>query len=122
MARRVYGDAALPEAETDAAAIARLIVARKVGAERGGRYIVNLRKDVQRRGINRIRTANQARYALEELRDAGWVRPVAVPTGGRPRGDYEVNPEALRIEAPDVRRARADRRPSAPWRERKSKF
>ena len=122
MARRVYGDAALPEAETDAAAIARLIVARKVGAERGGRYIVNLRKDVQRRGINRIRTANQARCALEELREAGWLRPVAVPTGGRPRGDYEVNPEALKVEAFSARRARTDRPPSAPWRARKAKF
>jgi Protein of unknown function (DUF3987) len=122
MARRVFGDAASPEPERDAAAIARLIVARKIGAERGGRYVLNLRRDIQKKGINRIRTANQARLALDELREAGWVRPVAVPTGGRPRGDYEVNPEALKVEAPSVRRPRANKPTGEPWRARKAKY
>ena len=122
MARRVFGDAAQPEPERDATAIARLIVGRKIGSERAGRYVVNARKDVQRRGINRIRTANQARAALDELREAGWVRPIALTSGGRPRGDFEVNPEALKLEAPSMRRDRASRPASAPWRGRKVKF
>jgi hypothetical protein len=122
MARRVFGDAAKPEPERDATAIARLILGRKIGTERAGRYIVNARTDVQRRGINRIRTANQARCALDELREAGWVRPAAPSAAGRPRGDYEVNPEALKLEAPNMRRDRANRPANAPWRGRKPKF
>lgn len=119
MARRVYSDAALPEAERDSAAIARLIVARQIGEKRGERYVINLRKDVQKKGINRIRVANQARAALDELREAGWVRPLAVPTGGRPRGDYEVNPEALQVQVPSLQRG--SRPPSMTWRAKKAK-
>jgi hypothetical protein len=105
MARRVFGDAAIPEAERDATTIARLIVERKIGAERDGRYILNRRTDVQRKRINRIRKVEEANSALDELREANWVRPVKVKTGGRPRGDYEVNPAALKLPLPSIRSA-----------------
>ena len=116
MARIVFGDAAKPEPERDAVAITRLITSREIGTEQAGRYVINLRKDVQRKGINRIRTASHARQALDELRDAGWVRPLRTATGGRPRGDYEVNPEALLVKMPKAERGSASRPPSAPWR------
>jgi Protein of unknown function (DUF3987)/Bifunctional DNA primase/polymerase, N-terminal len=115
MALRVFGDAAVPEPERDAVAITRLITSREIGTEQAGRYVINLRKDVQRRGINRIRTASHARQALDELRDAGWVRPLRSATGGRPRGDYEVNPKALLVKAPKAQRA-ASAPTGEPWR------
>jgi hypothetical protein len=109
MARRVFGDAAIPEAERDATTIARMIVERKIGAERNGRYILNRRTDIQRKRINRIRKVASADLALDELREANWIRSAEVKTGGRPRGDFEVNPAALKLPLPSIRSSRGRR-------------
>jgi Protein of unknown function (DUF3987)/Bifunctional DNA primase/polymerase, N-terminal len=108
MAYRVFGDSAQPEEQRDATAIARKIVNREIGTERSGRYVINRRADVQRRKINQIRTAAGATRAINELVDGDWLRLMPVENGGRPRGDYEVNPQALKLVAPPIRRPKSE--------------
>ena len=91
MARRCFGDAALPQAERDAVALAKWI--RRERPE-----TVNARD--LRRG-RAIPTGEPERYeaALAELEEAGWVRPAfarAGDTAGRRRKDWAVNP-AVRV-------------------------
>lgn len=91
MARRVYGEAALPLAEGDAAALARRLV-----------RLDPLPEKVNARALRRQRflpTGEPARYeaALAELEEAGWCR-LAEPARhgpGRRAKDWLLNP-ALR--------------------------
>ena len=95
MAERTFGDAALPEAERNAAAIARMIRTRKIGTEKGGQHIVNVRADVLRGRLGRIRSSEDAKAAIEVLCEANWLRPLPERGGDRPgrtRSDYLVNP------------------------------
>lgn len=89
MARRCFGDAALPQAERDAVALAGWI-------RRNRPESVNARE--LRRG-RAIPSGGAERYhaALAELEEAGWVRPAPAASGpGRPRKDWHVNP-AVRV-------------------------
>lgn len=87
-ARRVFGDAALPAVEKDAAALARHIV--KEGAQR-----INAR-DIQRNStLPTLKTKEDVEAAVEALSDAGWLREAPSRRGdapGRQRKDYLVNP------------------------------
>jgi hypothetical protein len=90
MARRCFGDAATPQHERDAAALARWILAHHPVPER-----VNAR---ELRQAGALTTKEAARYdkALAELTETGVVRPAFTRSGdvpGRPRKDYEVNPK-----------------------------
>ena len=91
MAERVYGDAALPMAERNAALL--------------GRYIVNsglrtfnkraLKSSPHKSALPSLRDAKAMDAALEVLIDADLIRPVGERDGdgpGRARGDYAVNP------------------------------
>ncbi|HFD15692.1 MAG TPA: DUF3987 domain-containing protein [Rhodospirillales bacterium] len=85
---RTFGEATLPEAERDAAALARwLLRQRPVPAK------INLR--VLREGhILPARRAKAYDLAADELVDAGWLRRVSQTRHyGRPKKDYEVNPK-----------------------------
>lgn len=89
MARRVFGDAALPTAERDAVALARWLLGQSPIPER-----VNAR---QLRHAGALPTREPGRYeaALAELAEAGWVREAPVRAGDRPgrrRKDWAVNP------------------------------
>lgn len=87
-ALRVFGDAALPLSERNAAALARYIL--KTKAQR-----INLR-DVRRgSGIATLKIAADVEAATEALVEAGWLRGVgerAGDTPGKMRKDYLVNP------------------------------
>jgi hypothetical protein len=89
MARRCFGDVALPQAERDAVALAKWI-------RRHQPETVNARD--LRRG-RAIPASEPERYeaALAELEQAGWVRQAPSPGGpGRPRKDWSINP-AVRV-------------------------
>jgi hypothetical protein len=87
-ALRVFGDAALPASERNAAALAKHI--RKSGAQR-----INAR-DVQRSsGIPALKLAIDVDAATDALVEADWLRPApsrAGDTVGKARKDFLVNP------------------------------
>ncbi len=90
-ALRVFGDAALPPVERNAAALARHIV--KNSARR-----INQR-DIQRNsGIPALKTLDTLKEAIEHLVESDWLRPAGTRSGdtpGRTKGDYLVNPAVL---------------------------
>jgi len=87
-ALRVFGDAALPEEERNAAALARYIL--KTKAQR-----INARDIRRTSGIATLKVAADVEAATEALVDAGWLRGAgerAGDTPGKPRKDFIVNP------------------------------
>lgn len=87
-ALRVFGDAALPASERDAAALAKHI--RKTGAQR-----VNARDVRRSSGIATLKVAADVDAALEALTEANWLRPAPTRSGdtpGRAAKDFLVNP------------------------------
>lgn len=92
MARRVYGEAALPKEERDAATLARWLAGRARAPE-GLPETVRTRT-IQRERLPGLRTAEEVKAALAELQEGGWVRPVPNAGGpGRPAGDWQLNPK-----------------------------
>lgn len=89
MAQRVYGDAALPEADRDAATLARWIARERP-------TVVNareLRRHVRLPGLTK---ADRVKAAIAVLVEAGWLAVVggrAGKTPGRQRADFRVRPE-----------------------------
>ena len=96
MAERTFGDAALPSNERKAATLARWLLKERP-------ELVNardLRKGVRLPGL---REAADVDAAFAVLVEAGWVRLAPARDGGargRPRKDYEVNPELYREGEP----------------------
>ncbi|WP_234731205.1 DUF3987 domain-containing protein [Acidocella facilis] len=89
MAARVYGDAATPQAERNAATLARWIVRAKPQEV----HVRRLQRDVRLPGL---RTAEAIRAACDALADADWLR--APPPGAfqsRGKVAYPVNPAIL---------------------------
>jgi len=85
---RVFGDAALPLSERNAAALGKHIVKSK--AQR-----INLRDVRRSSGIATLKIAADVDAAAEALAEAGWLRPAPTRTGDRPgqaTKDYLVNP------------------------------
>ncbi|TCP98292.1 uncharacterized protein DUF3987 [Sphingomonas sp. PP-F2F-A104-K0414] len=85
---RVFGDAALPLSERNAAALARHILKTKTQR-------INLRDVRRESGIATLKIAADVEAATEALVEAGWLRGVgerAGDTAGKPRKDYLVNP------------------------------
>ena len=88
MARRAYGDAALPDDERGARTIARWILKNNIGRLNAS----ELRRKVKLPGL---RTAKEIKAALDYLEGADWIfrRPSREgETIGRQRADYDVNP------------------------------
>jgi hypothetical protein len=95
MARRAFGDAALPESEKNACALARWIFKHKP-------RIINSRAILRGPRIGTIGKAAQLHSALDELEDAGWIVPCSSRAGesqGKTRNDYAVNPKLLEVSA-----------------------
>ena len=92
MARRAFGDAAMPEAERDAVTLARWLM-----AQRPLPAIVNARG---LRHASALPTRQPARVdaALAELAEANWVREAPARAGdqpGRRRKDWAINPALM---------------------------
>jgi hypothetical protein len=86
MAERVYGDAAAPLAERNAATLAKWILRTKPREV----YVRNLQREVRLPGL---RDAQSIRTAADLLVEADWLRPP--PDGGqaeRAKVAYPVNP------------------------------
>jgi hypothetical protein len=89
IARRVFGEATLPQAERDARTLARWLVRQTPLPE-----TINAR-DLRRMANGPgIRDADRMNAALDEVAQANWIRPAPARAGGygRPRDDWSVNP------------------------------
>jgi hypothetical protein len=94
MAERVYGDAALPEAERNAAVLAKYL--RKLGEREINKR--SLRRSPHKSRLPGLRETQAMDAAVELLVDAGWLLPNPSREGGgvgRERLDYLVNPAVL---------------------------
>lgn len=99
MARRAFGEAALPQAERDGRQLARWLLKQHPRPE-----VVNVRALRRMAGGPGIADAPRLRAALDELAALGWVRPAPAREGGtagRTRDDWAINP-ALAGAARDV--------------------
>lgn len=84
-ALRVFGDAALPAVERNAAALARYILNERLS-------LFNPREHRDRCRIPDMKDATKGSEAVAALVDADWLKPMPTRTGGRPRKDFAVNP------------------------------
>jgi hypothetical protein len=89
MARRTFGEAALPQNERDARRLARWLV-----AQRPPPTVLNARDLRRMKDGPGLPDAARTEAALEELAEAGWVRhaPARSAGHGKPRNDWAVNP------------------------------
>jgi hypothetical protein len=88
---RVFGDAALPASERNAAMLARQILRKK--AER-----INVREVKRQWSIPTLKTTDKVEEAIEALVEANWLRSAPIRAGGTPgraSKDYLVNPAVL---------------------------
>nr|WP_294556277.1 DUF3987 domain-containing protein [uncultured Rhodopila sp.] len=98
MARRAFGEAALPEAERDARRLARWYL--KCPAPRP--EVLNARELRRKANGPGITTSKRIEAALEELAELGFVQPAPTREGatkGRQRADWTVNPAIREVEA-----------------------
>ncbi|MBV9842401.1 MAG: DUF3987 domain-containing protein [Sphingomonadaceae bacterium] len=84
-ALRVFGDAALPPAERNAAMLARHIQKNRLRQ-------INARDVRRSSGIPTLRQPLAVDDAIEALIEANWLRSIGGGTVGRPGKDYAVNP------------------------------
>jgi len=88
MAERVYGDAALPQVERDAAMVGRAIRSKGVRE-------FNARSARRAGTFGSLKDGGRINRALEVLIEAAWIQEVPAregSTSGRTRRDYIVNP------------------------------
>lgn len=85
MAERSFGDAARSVVERNAIALLKEI-------RRRGDAMINARIMYSDWNIDGLREAKPMHQALAYLCDAGWVDPADTMTGGRPKGNWSVNP------------------------------
>lgn len=92
MAERVYGDAALPAVERNAATLAKHIKRKRLRS-------INTRALMREDRLPGMREAGDIDPAVEALVDAGWLKPDPHRKGGtvgRQSKDYLVNPAIWR--------------------------
>jgi hypothetical protein len=88
MALRVYGDAALPEADRDATTLSRWVAQERPP-------LVNARELRRKERLPGLNKGDRVRAALSGLVEAGWLEPISGRTGGTPgrqREDYRPAP------------------------------
>ena len=91
MARRCFGEAALPEAERDARRLARWLLRRQPIPS-----ALNVRELRRMQDGPGIATPDRIKAALEELAGLGWVRQAdRGGINGRPRNDWTVSPAVV---------------------------
>ena len=89
MAQRVYGDAALPEADRDASTLARWIAKERPS-------VVNARKLRRKVRLPGLTKVYRVEAAIGVLIEAGWLTAAGGRAGGTPgrqRADFRVRPE-----------------------------
>ena len=89
MAARAYGDASLPQAERNAATLAKKII--KEGWQR-----INTRELQRKERLPGMKTAGDIKEAIEVLIDTDWLKLDATREGdtqGRTLNDFVVNPD-----------------------------
>jgi putative DNA primase/helicase len=94
MAERVYGDAALPIVERNAATLAKHIKRKRLRT-------INARDLMREERLPGLREAATVDPALEALIEAGWLKLTPSRSGdsvGRAKRDYAVNPAIWRAE------------------------
>lgn len=97
MARRAFGEAALPQAERDARQVARWLLARRPVPD-----VVNVRELRRMAGGPGLPDANRLRAALDELAAAGWAHPAPARQGdqpGRTRENWALNPALAGVDS-----------------------
>ena len=95
MAERVYGDAALPVAERNAATLARYVVKQELAAFNKR----DLKRSPHKTALPALRDAKAMDTAIAVLSDGGWIMHTPTREGdtmGRGSGDYTVNPAVFR--------------------------
>lgn len=88
-ANRIYSCVISPRLK-QARDLSEKVASGKIGADGPFTY-----RDIYTKGWSGLDSVESAKAAVEVLRDAGWVRPLEVPTGpqgGRPSPQFEVNP------------------------------
>jgi hypothetical protein len=90
MLLRVIGEAALPERDRDAAALARAILQRQP-------EIINAREVGRKWRLHGLREPARVDAALAALVESRWLTPVQVPGNdpARRRKDFKVNPQVF---------------------------
>jgi len=94
MAQRVYGDAAIPEADRLATPFARWILEMKP-------KIINAREVRRTSGLPGLRHADKVKLAIGVLVETDWLLPAparAASGSGRQRDDYIVNPRLMSVK------------------------
>jgi hypothetical protein len=86
-ARRVYAPALSPETVASASLAEHILK-----GDLGGIFTARV---VQRKGWTDLVSRESVAEALDVLEELDWVRPVQVPTDGRSRVEYHVNPHIL---------------------------
>lgn len=95
MAARVYGDAAVPEVDRNAALLARYV--RRTGLDRLN--LRELRRTPHKSHLKPLQAKGALEDAIDLLENAGWVRADPHRDGDNPgqqRKDYRVNPKVLK--------------------------
>ena len=85
MLERVLAGLLVEQADADAATVATLLVEERP-------TIINERALYQRRGFHFLRPTDRRRLAFKRLAEANFLRPKLEDTGGRPAGNWLVNP------------------------------
>ncbi len=85
MAARVLGDASVPAEERNARTLAEWIMHTQPA-------VVNVSSIRDGARLPGLRESDPVKQACRYLADAGWLTRDDAPTGGRPRGDWTVNP------------------------------
>jgi hypothetical protein len=91
MMGHVFRDLLVTDAYRDAASLARFIKASSANGK--PLTVLNERGTYKGEGFHRLRDKQHRDKVFAELEEAGWLRRAAVRTGGRPRGDWNVNPK-----------------------------
>ncbi len=105
MARRAFGEAAVPRETADMRKVGRWLLDRA----RNGTKQVTLR-EMQRQRVLGSRRAPAYAEAAELLCDAGWLRPVEIEHHrGRPPRPFGLNPKLAQNTIPHDRRDESDK-------------
>jgi hypothetical protein len=97
MAKRAFGEAALPEAERDARRFARWYLRQRPPRP----AVLNARRLRHSGSSPGIGTSARITAALEEMEALGWCRPIGGREGGgagRQRVDWAMNPALLEVK------------------------
>ena len=93
MSEKVYGDAALPTAERDAAMLGRWLVSKGIDN-------FNARELRRTAGLPGLREWQAIDAATAILVEANWIKPLLVSSGpGRKPKSFDVNPAIRELKA-----------------------